>query len=330
MIAVDTDTRTLQPHEGAGRVAQITREILRANPKWIYKKTDSVLRGNVRAEIEAILGATGFPTALYIPANPSKGRIIRNGVYHVGGVPLAETSFANDPHHPRKSSDVLELLWEMRERSQGHITIPDVESPADLAARAAELAEQTLPAGGVEFFRAMLEHRLGVSASGPGEVEQRGPILFICGSPQACINGRLDQFNRHQIPVSLIPGDSAEIAKWPQAIERDLRATGRAAAAIGEKPSCNLPPAELAVHLAKSAVDVLRSGFVSTVCIEGGATAAAVLQQLACTRLAALPATTLPGTAKMQSDAYPGLTFLVKPGSYPWPDAVFSIGRSSE
>jgi uncharacterized protein YgbK (DUF1537 family) len=70
----------------------------------------------------------------------------------------------------------------------------------------------------------------------------------------------------------------------------------------------------------------MRLGLVSTACIEGGATAAAVLAELTATHLAALSTRSLPGVAAMESEAYRGLTFLVKPGSYPWPDAVFRIG----
>jgi D-threonate/D-erythronate kinase len=51
VIAVDTDTRALSAPEAAQTVEAVSREVVAAGVKWIYKKADSVLRGNVRAEI---------------------------------------------------------------------------------------------------------------------------------------------------------------------------------------------------------------------------------------------------------------------------------------
>ena len=66
----------------------------------MFKKVDSVLRGPVAAEIEAALDGLGLDRAVLVPANPSRGRIIRDGAYFMDGVPLDETEFADDPMHP--------------------------------------------------------------------------------------------------------------------------------------------------------------------------------------------------------------------------------------
>ena len=49
----------------------------------IYKKTDSALRGHVVAELSALMQAMGYHRAVYLPANPSKGRVIRGGIYYI-------------------------------------------------------------------------------------------------------------------------------------------------------------------------------------------------------------------------------------------------------
>ena len=59
VIAVDTDTRLKSEGEAVRIVGDVMQQIIAAKPLWIYKKTDSVLRGHVRVEIEAILDATG-------------------------------------------------------------------------------------------------------------------------------------------------------------------------------------------------------------------------------------------------------------------------------
>jgi len=59
VIAVTTETRLLDEREAVRITGEIAQQIAAANPAWIYKKTDSVLRGNIRAEIVAILAVTG-------------------------------------------------------------------------------------------------------------------------------------------------------------------------------------------------------------------------------------------------------------------------------
>jgi uncharacterized protein YgbK (DUF1537 family) len=160
VICVDTDTRAMPPDHAARNVADISRSLLRAQPRWIFKKTDSVLRGNVRAEIESMLNVAGLVAALLVPANPSRGRVIRDGAYYVDNMPLELSAFGSDPDHPRRSSKVHKLLGES-ESILDRVEIPDTENESDIRHHAARLNETTLAAGGVDFFQAVLKVRAG-------------------------------------------------------------------------------------------------------------------------------------------------------------------------
>ena len=167
VVAVDSRTRSLTPEPAAAHVAKIIRTAI--NPDWIYKKTDSVLRGNIRAELESMMKATGKQRALFIPANPGKARCILNGNYYVNQVPLHETVFASDPDHPQTTSDVIEALGPgalfihsiRRDESlpEEGIIVPDVESGTDILKRASEVDDGTFTAGAAEFFTALLNGR---------------------------------------------------------------------------------------------------------------------------------------------------------------------------
>src|SRR3954471_8394078 len=85
LLCVDTHSRSLSAREASQRVAKATRQLSAAGVQWIYKKTDSVLRGQVTAEIETILKELEFQRALFLPANPSLGRTIRDGKYFFQG-----------------------------------------------------------------------------------------------------------------------------------------------------------------------------------------------------------------------------------------------------
>ena len=176
LVCVDTDSRACEPNEAAKRAAAAAKLLRAAGAQWIYKKVDSVLRGQITAEIEAVLKQLKLERALLLPANPSLGRTIKGGEYFLRGKPLHKTEFANDPHFPRRSSSVLRLvkvpeILAIRVANGDHaltdgmIVIGDAESPADLQRWTESCDAQMLPAGGAEFFNALLEKKIGAAGN---------------------------------------------------------------------------------------------------------------------------------------------------------------------
>jgi 4-hydroxythreonine-4-phosphate dehydrogenase len=72
---IDLDTRELPPDEAARRIRALDGRIT-------FKKIDSLLRGNVAAELAALPGEL-----IVTPALPVEGRTVRDGILHVDGVP---------------------------------------------------------------------------------------------------------------------------------------------------------------------------------------------------------------------------------------------------
>src|SRR5581483_10270587 len=110
LTVIDTDSRLLAPVDAAAKVRGFVEGLRPGDFDLIYKKTDSVLRGPVLAELEALLQVFDRPAALLVPQNPSRGRSIIGGEYQIDGVALHTTAFAGDPQHPAASSTVVELL----------------------------------------------------------------------------------------------------------------------------------------------------------------------------------------------------------------------------
>src|SRR5207249_3716119 len=79
LICIDTDSRSCPPEEARRRVGQAAKALLASGAKGIYKKVDSILRGHVVAEIESLMSELGLQRALLLPANPTLGRVIRDG-----------------------------------------------------------------------------------------------------------------------------------------------------------------------------------------------------------------------------------------------------------
>jgi uncharacterized protein YgbK (DUF1537 family) len=83
ITAFSTESRDLDEPEIHRRMEGIARAA--GSVELIFKKIDSTLRGNVRAEILAAMSAFNRRTAIITPSFPDMGRTVRNGYLHVDG-----------------------------------------------------------------------------------------------------------------------------------------------------------------------------------------------------------------------------------------------------
>ena len=326
VVAVDTDSRMLPPAQAAERAGDACRAIREAHPDWIFKKTDSVLRGNVATEIRAICRAGGYEKALLVPANPSKGRIIRDGFYFVAGIPLSESAFAADPTHPATTSRAGELLEKATGNDGLPIRLPDAAYDTDMSALAAGVEAGTLAAGAADFFTAMLKQNGNLTQQGMvGGLtllgQRPGTRIFVCGS-QAAWGARRDLFREKGWPVFELPPTDTALAGWEKLIDRELEAVPeRVLLAIGDE-SCGRQPEVLCERFAHSVSKVLDGlTSASALFLEGGATAIAVMRALMATRFE-VAGELGPGAPVLKIPFEPGPYICPKPGSYPWPDGV--------
>jgi D-threonate/D-erythronate kinase len=339
VLTLDTNTRGSPSSEAARGVEKACR-LLPAHT-CLYKKIDSVLRGPVLVEVEAALASLGLPRALVVPANPQLGRVIRDGHYFVGGQPIHETDFKDDPHYPRHSSRVLDLLGASLSQpvsvcgldeplpTQG-IIVGEASSSDDLLAWAGRLDETVLPVGGAEFFAAIL----GLQQAGttrlqrpPPELPEASPALFVCGSMAASALDFLDQCEQRGVPVlSLPPAVLTGAADTEICLSRLVEETVGAfrrrnlvLLTIAHPPvRVSGPGRRLEELLARTANAVVEQASVRRVYVEGGATAAAMVRVLGWSRMQVLREWA-PGVVTLSSPPGRAVTLTSKPGSYLWP-----------
>lgn len=308
VIAVDTDTRGLAAEEAAAQVAAVASAVVASKPAWIFKKTDSVLRGHPAAEITAVLSAAGFARALFVPANPSRGRTIFGGVYSIGGVPLDQTAFAFDPEFPRGSAQVAELLG-----SAAAISVPDVLDVVGVRELARSLDAATLPAGAADFFTAVLTERTGrQQAAHQAQVTLSPPLLLICGSRASWPQRRAAAIAASIPVVCLDDSPAAESPNAHRALQIGIR----------ESTPDGTTPAKLLTRLTQLAASVIQSTQFGTILVEGGATAAALAEQMGWTRFRVV-ATAPAGVGVLLPLTAAAPPVLIKPGSYDWPPEIW-------
>lgn len=240
VLVINTGTR----HLGAETARVLVQEAAKAvSPvELLSKRVDTTLRGNVGAEVDALLDVLEPGTrALVVPAFPDAGRTTVGGLHLVDGVPLAETSAARDPLTPVEFSRVATLLRQGTDRRIAEVPLDVVEagsravaerlasidaplvvcdatSNAHLGtiAEAAALlhAERAIRWLSVDSgpFSVMLATALGI---GPGE-HPLPPVLAVVGSITATSQEQvveLEQLSRARF-VDVTPGglDARQIA----------------------------------------------------------------------------------------------------------------------
>jgi uncharacterized protein YgbK (DUF1537 family) len=329
---IDTDSRQLANDEAGRRVKDAVAAVELGQFDLIYKKTDSVLRGPVRAELEGLMEVLGLGAALLVPQNPSRGRTIRQGQYFIEDVPLNLTEFGEDPIHPARTSDVLQLLGNAKRPAIGSgIRIGNGSCWQDLKLLAKQVDARTLAAGGADFFAAMIEER-GMRRAGdvaPLPETRDGRMLFVCGSASGS-RRLIERASDASMHICAMPDelfrvgcqDRGAVEAWSRSIIAALEHDGRAVVVI---PQAIDPQggasARLESAVAEVVAEVLSHVAVARLFLEGGATGSAICRRMGWSEFQV--AGELSSGIVQLRVGRTSLQVVVKPGSYPWPDHVF-------
>ena len=300
-----TDTRGMSEDEAVAETRHIATNLLIASPSrgrlegWggeiaspsrgrlegAFKKTDSALRGHVVAELAALMDTMGYRRAVYMPANPSKDRIIKDGVYLIKGVPIHETAFSYDPEFPAKTSVLRERFPDAENH---HIIMPDAETLDDICHIVETYIDgHTLFAGAADLFEAWLKSRRpndptpNLPNSSPSLWEGWGGViggglLVLCGSTQS---KPLDLgIPEYPMPRVVYDGE-APVTSWIEEIKE-----APAGAILSFGTNTHRTGKEAAVYLrnamAEAATAFINSHHPQEIVIEGGATAFCLLNRL--------------------------------------------------
>lgn len=321
VLVIDTDTRLARPAVAARRVRNIALRLKRLPHAGIFKKTDSVLRGPVLAELKACTAALGHKRALLVAGNPSLGRTIVEGRLLIAGLSVDQTAFADDPHHPLRSSVVLDLLGAGAGVIRLSSTVPlsrtgvivgDHSTAADTRRWVARVDRHTLPAGGADFFRMWLQAKTTRALRQRPLAVLPTPALLLHGTSIAPTSGHIFQFR------GLRPPAARPIST---ALERHAGAVVAASPRTLNNPKA---PAAVAAGFTQLVRTLRADRAFHHLLIAGGATSATVLRALGWTRLQ-VSHTWGPGVVSLQPSAAPDCLVTLKPGSYLWP---ISLQRS--
>jgi uncharacterized protein YgbK (DUF1537 family) len=128
VISIDTDSRSLSTDQAYAKIKQASQQLIDGGWTDFYKSVDSTLRGNLGAEIEAVMDVVKPDFAIIAPAFPKYGRTTVDGVQYLHGRPLHETEFGTDPTAPVKDANIARRLAEGSRRRVGRLTIEELRA----------------------------------------------------------------------------------------------------------------------------------------------------------------------------------------------------------
>lgn len=215
VLVMDAETRHLPAQQAYDIVYRAVRQASEIGVPYIYKKTDSALRGNIGAELTAVLRASGKAQLPFLPAFPQMGRLTQGGVHFIGDVPVAESVFGQDPFEPVTESSVTKLIalqsdvpaiscaapqeGEPLPEADG-IVVFDTASEEELfrAGRLLHGEDKLHIMAGCAGFGAVLPKLLGLAAPQMPKLPQLDPrLLVLCGSVNPITLGQLAWAQAH-------------------------------------------------------------------------------------------------------------------------------------
>jgi len=328
---VSTDSRSMCREEAFEVTIRTVENLKSKGIDTIFKKTDSVLRGHIVAELVAQLKAEGKKKVVLCPANPASGRKIMNGTYYIDGIPLHETGFSKDPDFPAKSSVVKEIVG-IATVKHPDISIKDAASEEDLKSAARLRNHETILAGSAAFFAAFLVS-LGYQSSAQKTVfPALRNVLFVRGSAFAKSRKEVEKsatsgaYVTYLSPLIIdIPDYQRKIDNYTTEVVSVLKNGDNAILAIGEPVLQGKEAADKIKNLMSEVVSNIVSAVnVNELVIEGGATTSAILYKLNYTQF--IPTFEYaPGVVRMKIRDKTNMYITIKPGSYQFPEQVWNF-----
>ncbi len=255
VVALNVDSRRLQPEAAARAFTEAWACVEPWQPDCLFKKVDSRMKGNVVAELSAMIGMGGRTGAIVVPAIPAIGRMVSDG---------AIAGFGVDP--PVTISDLPGWREEW--------SVPDCDDEASMAA----IAEHVI---------AQRSSRIAVGASGLAEAmaaafraktaaDTAFPAPLVAGTPRMVMAiGSRDPITLEQIAVLqgsniLCSTITGEEAPSPGVAGADL--------ILLLPQRAEQAPGTIAEGLAARALALADQEGISTILLSGGDTAAAFVR----------------------------------------------------
>ena len=319
VLVMDTETRHIDEQEAYKKVFGIVKRARKAGVSYIYKKTDSGLRGNIGSELTAVLEAAGDSILHFAPALPKMNRLTKQGIHYIDGVPVSESVFGRDPFDPVLESDISKIIRIQSKASveiitdraaltkveQPTIAVYDTETEGQMEEIAHNLyeSEQLTALAGCAGLAEYLPDILNLTGEKPGKPQFDPGLLIACGSINPITMKQLDYGENHgfhrihlTLDEKLVPGyfetdlGKERITKILDQLKEtpfcilDSHDVGEAEETMTRAESMGIASEEVRTRIASSfgslLKELLKDEIMNTLLITGGDTLMGFLQNI--------------------------------------------------
>ncbi len=251
VVAVTTNSRHSPPDEAAALATSAAKLAHMLKPKFVLKKIDSRLKGNVEIECRAVAGELGLRHLWVVPAAPDVGRNVVNG--HVVGAGI------RDPISVRETFGNLM-----------NVHIPDVATNEEMAQAASQLLlRNDVLAVCSRGLAVELANKLASGCSSP--FLPMLPILVGIGTRDPATRAQVQRFQEICQCSVLDAPNGVVVQSAPETDCLLIKITGDGQPSTG-----------IAAFFAKSIRPLVDRLQPRTILLSGGDTATAVLDQFNC------------------------------------------------
>ncbi|MDO5409941.1 MAG: four-carbon acid sugar kinase family protein [Lachnospiraceae bacterium] len=238
VLVMDAETRHLNPEEAYNIVYDISKRAVAQNIPYLYKKTDSALRGNIGSELTAMLDAAGEKTLSFLPAFPRMNRWTKEGIHYIDELPVHESVFGKDPFEPVTCSYIPEMIGQQStvkvivqaakdSKAEADEDKVSAQEPAILVWDAQtdhqlELSGQYLYetsqlhlTAGCAGFASVLPKLLKLTGENKPDIRFHSSFLMMCGSVNPITVSQLDYAEQNGfLRIRLEPGERLDEEFW--------------------------------------------------------------------------------------------------------------------
>ncbi|MGG5315081.1 four-carbon acid sugar kinase family protein [Enterococcus sp. AZ072] len=228
VLVINTESRYLPFKEAYEQMSEIIVSAQQKGIPYIYKKVDSALRGNISAEVKAILDTSQAGIIPFLPAYPEMNRVLVDGNLYIDQVLVSQSVFADDPYEPVTESNLIHRLKqeagieallvkanELPHNRKG-VLIFDAQTENDLKQQMQLLKESDLLAItiGCAGFAKILAQQLFPAVS-VSSYSVKNPLVVICGSVNPITKKQIEHADKKAYPrISLTPQQLLEPNYW--------------------------------------------------------------------------------------------------------------------
>ncbi len=213
VLIVNAQSRHLAQSEAYKLIYQVISEF-GSTFNFIYKKTDSALRGNIGSELAAAIDASGYKNVKFFPAFPCMGRTTEDGIHYIDGNPVSESEFGKDLFNPVQESNISKLIGMQTSKkvkvvassiashavlsfNDAEIFVFDSKTNSDMSLFAKQIGKENLHlCAGCAGFASVLAQVLDLGYTSSPKFRLSYGLFVVCGSINPVSLKQLDVANK--------------------------------------------------------------------------------------------------------------------------------------